>query len=356
MQSKILAYMTRYNFRKLVFCNDNDSGLKAIIAIHDTTLGPATGGCRMWTYASEEDAIMDALRLARGMTYKYAAAGVNLGGGKVVVIGDPRKDKSEALFRALGRFIDSLAGEYLTGEDVGITLEDLEYVRMETPHVVTLPEHAGGAGPISPSTAFGVLQAMRACLKEVNGDESLAGRSVALQGLGAVGAEVLPLLLKEGARVVVTDIDENKVRLARDEFNVDSVAPDEIHQQECDVFCPCALGAVINDETLNQLSCRIVCGSANNQLAEERHGDALQRRGILYAPDYIANAGGTIFDTDRLREGGFNRERARSNVARIYQTMERLIAISKREHIPTSQAADRLAEARLETMRKVRLI
>ena len=348
--------MSQYNHKKLVICNDNDAGLRAIIAIHDTTLGPAGGGLRMWTYPSEEAAMLDALRLARGMTYKFAAAGVNLGGGKAVIIGDPKTDKSEALFRALGRFIEGLNGEFLTGADVGITPDDLEYVRMETQYVVTRPEHAGGAGAISPTTAFGVIQAMKACLKEVFGDESLEEKTVALQGLGSVGSEMLRLLAQEKARVIVTDIDEEKVALAQNEAGVKAVAPEDIYAQQCDVFCPCALGAVINDYTVELLKCRIVCGSANNQLAEERHGDALQGRGILYAPDYVANAGGAIFDTDRLREGGFNRERAHQNVARIYQALERVIAISERDRIPTYLAADRLAEERLESMRRVKLI
>src|SRR5437016_10995659 len=203
----ILAYMERYDYENVFICQDRSVGLKAIIAIHDTTLGPATGGTRMWTYDSELDAIEDALRLARGMTYKYAAAGVNLGGGKCVIIGDPKKEKSEALFRVLGRFINRLNGTYLTGEDVGTTLRDMEYIRMETPFVVTLPTHMGGAGPIGGATAVGTLQAMRACLKEVFGDDSLKGRSVALQGLGAVGSEVIKLLMDAGAKVTITDID-----------------------------------------------------------------------------------------------------------------------------------------------------
>jgi len=356
MKSPVFDYLVRYGYKKVVLCQNGDVGLRAIVAIHSTDLGPATGGLRMWTYDSEEDAILDALRLARGMTYKYAAAGMNLGGGKAVIIGDPKTEKTEGLLRAVGRFIQSLHGEYQTGEDVGITLDDLEVIHGECDYVVTLPEHAGGAGPIGPATAVGVLEAMKACCEEVFGSPSLEGRRVALQGLGAVGWPALELLVKAGARVVVTDIDRPKVDAARRQFRVTAVAPDAIYGQPCDVFAPFALGAVINDRTVKALRCKIVCGSANNQLAEERHGDLLTRRGILYAPDYIANAGGTIFDTDRLLKGGFHRERAMRNVVRIGDRMREVIAIARRDRIPTYRAADRLAEQRLAMARSLRMI
>jgi leucine dehydrogenase len=356
MKSPIFDYLVRYGYKKVVLCQNRDVGLRAVIAVHSTDLGPATGGLRMWTYQSEEDAIMDALRLARGMTYKYAAAGLNLGGGKAVIIGDPRTEKSEALLRAVGRFIQSLHGEYQTGEDVGITLDDLEVIHGECDYVVTLPEHAGGAGPIGPATAIGVVEAMKACVEAALGAASLAGRRVALQGLGAVGWPALELLVKEGADVLVTDIDQAKVDAALRQFGVTAEAPDAIFAAPCDVFAPFALGAVINDQTVGALRCRVVCGSANNQLAEERHGDLLEQRGILYAPDYIANAGGTIFDTDRLLKGGFNRERALRNVLRIGERMREVIAIARREGIPTYRAADRLAEARLAMARSLRMI
>jgi leucine dehydrogenase len=356
MKSPIFDYLVRYSYKKVVLCQNNDVGLRAIVAIHSTDLGPATGGLRMWTYDSEEDAIMDALRLARGMTYKYAAAGLNLGGGKAVIIGDPQTQKTEALLRAVGRFIQSLQGEYQTGEDVGITLDDLEVIHGECDYVVTLPEHAGGAGPIGPATAVGVIEAMKACCEEALETPSLAGRRVAVQGLGAVGWPALELLVKEGAEVVVTDIDHVKVDAARRQCGVEAVAPEAIFAEPCDVFAPFALGAVINDRTVGELRCRVVCGSANNQLAEERHGDLLAKRGILYAPDYIANAGGTIFDTDRLLKGGFNRERATRNVRRIGERMREVIAVAKRERIPTYQAADRLAEERLRMARSLRMI
>jgi leucine dehydrogenase len=352
----ILAYMERYDYENLFICQDRSVGLRAIIAIHDTTLGPATGGTRMWTYQSEMDAIEDALRLARGMTYKYAAAGVNLGGGKCVVVGDPRREKSEMLFRALGRFINRLGGIYITGEDVGTTLREMEYMRMETPYVVTLPASWGGAGPIGGATAFGVVQGMKACAKAVYKRESLEGRTVTVQGLGAVGSEVVPLLIKEGARVVVTDTDREKVEAIAGRFSVSPVQPDEIIARAADIFCPCALGGVINAETIPRFNVKIICGSANNQLREERDGQEVEARGIVYAPDYIVNAGGTIFDTDRLNPGGFNPERAMTNVSRIYETMVSLIRISQAEKIPTYRAADLLAERRIEAVRKAKLL
>lgn len=352
----ILGYMEKYDYENLYFCQDKAIGLKAVIAIHDTTLGPATGGCRMWTYDREEDAIEDALRLARGMTYKYAAAGVNLGGGKAVIIGDPKTQKSEALFRALGRFINILNGRYITGEDVGTTLEDMEYIRMETPYVVTLPEYLGGAGQISPYTALGTIQALKAAHKHLYGTDALAGKRVAVQGVGSVGYHVVELLAKEGAELVLTDIDLERAKAVANKFGAETVAPDKIYEVDCDIFSPCALGAVINDETIPLLKCKIVAGCANNQLKEPPHGDLLEGKGIFYVPDYIANAGGTIYDTDRLMYGQHNKERAARNVNRIYQTMESVIKISEEEKIPTYEAADKYAERRISEIRKVKNI
>jgi leucine dehydrogenase len=350
----IFDYLSRYDYENVFLCQDKAVGLKAVIAIHDTTLGPATGGCRMWTYDSDWEAIEDALRLARGMTYKYAAAGVNLGGGKAVVIGDPKRRDREALFRTVGRFINRLGGKYYTGEDVGTTLEDMEYIRMETEYVVTLPTYLGGAGPISPMTAFGVIQAMRACCNEVYGSDELRGKRVVVQGLGAVGYELTRQLVELGVTVWGTDIDEEKRERVRREFAVKSVDPTGIYDLECEIFAPCALGAIINDETIPRLKCKIVCGSANNQLREANHGDLLAERGILYGPDYIVNAGGTIYDTDRLGVGGVSHERGRTKVARIYQTMEKVIDISRRDGIPTHRAADRMAEERIQAISEVR--
>jgi leucine dehydrogenase len=352
----ILSYMAQFDYENLYICQEAETGLRAIVAIHDTTLGPATGGCRMWTYPHEMAAIEDALRLARGMTYKYAAAGVNLGGGKAVVVGNPETDKSEALFRALGRFINRLGGAYITGEDVGTTLRDMEYIRMETPYVVTLPRELGGAGPISPATARGTMQGMRAACLEAFGSSDLQGRSVAVQGVGSVGSLLVEGLRAEGATVYLADIDERRAQTLAGRCGATAVPPDTIHALEVDVYSPCALGGVINDATLPELKCRVVAGCANNQLATIEHADLLQERGILYAPDYIINAGGTIYDTDRLQPGGFNEGRAWQHVDRIFETTRDLIEISREEGISTARAADRLAERRIAGARKVQNI
>lgn len=355
MTDHVFDYMNRYGYEKVLLWQNEDVGLRAVLAIHSTLLGPAAGGCRMWTYASDLDAVEDAMRLARGMTYKYAAADVSLGGGKVVILGDPRTQKSEMLFRALGRFIDNLRGEYLTGEDVGTTLQDMDYIRRETPYVITLSQESGGAGPIGGATAFGVLQAMKACAERTWGSPSLQGRRVVVQGLGAVGGPMVEQLLREQAEVWVADIDPARVTQFESQFGLRSLPPADVYGAAADIYCPCALGGVVDDESLPQFRVKIICGSANNQLREERHGDELTRRGILYAPDYIANAGGTVFDTDRLW-GGVNAARGMSKVARIYDRMKQLLDRAEAENIPTYLAADRMAEARLAQARAIKRI
>ncbi|HZQ10777.1 MAG TPA: Glu/Leu/Phe/Val dehydrogenase dimerization domain-containing protein [Anaerolineae bacterium] len=355
MTDHLFDYMSKFGYEKVLLFQNEDVGLRAVLAIHSTVLGPAAGGCRMWLYPSDLDAVEDAMRLARGMTYKYAAAGVNLGGGKVVILGDPKTQKSEMLFRALGRFINNLRGEYLTGEDVGTTLQDMDYIRMETPYVITLSQESGGAGPIGGATAFGVLQAMRACAEETWGSASLQGRKIVVQGLGAVGYPMVEYLVKENAVVTVADIDSTKVAQVQKDFGISSIDARDVFSANADIYCPCALGGVINDETLPQFRVKIICGSANNQLGAERHGDQLQQRGILYAPDYIANAGGTVFDTDRLW-GGVNVQRGMNKVAKIYERMKQVIDISKSQSIPTYLAADRLAEERIAQARAIKRI
>ena len=351
----IFDYLKKYDFENLFFCQDRALNFKAVIAIHDTTLGPATGGCRMWNrYLTEMDAIEDVLRLARGMTYKYAAAGVNLGGGKAIIVGDPERQDREPVFRMLGKFIDRLGGKYITGEDVGTTLQDMEYIRMETKHVVTLPTYLGGAGDIAPMTAFGTIRAMQACCSRVYGSDSIEGKRVAVQGLGAVGHSIVGQLHKLGAGIEVTDIDRTKISAMVAEYGVVAREPDEIFDVECDIFCPCALGKVINDETLDRLKCKIICGCANNQLAAERHGQMLEDRGLTYAPDYIANAGGTIYDTDRLEIGDVSHARGRAKVSRIYDNMQRVFEIADRDKIPTYLAADRMAEERIRLIAEVK--
>lgn len=350
----IFGYMEHYDYENVLFCQDKSLDFKAVIAVHDTTLGPATGGCRMWQYDNEMDAIEDALRLAKGMTYKYAAAGVNLGGGKAVIIGDPKRKDREPVFRVLGKFINRLGGKYITGEDVGTTLKDMEYIRMETKHVVTLPTYLGGAGDISPMTAFGVVRAMQACCKRVYGSDALEGKVVAVQGLGAVGHSAVDQLVRLGAKVVVCDIDPKKTDEAAAEYGVEKADPQGIYDVECDIFCPCALGGILNDDTLSRLKCKIVCGSANNQLREERHGALIEEKGMVYAPDYIANAGGTVYDTDRLISGRVSHERGREKVSRIYENMDKVFEVADRDHIPTYLAADRMAEERIRQVAQVK--
>lgn len=349
---KIFEYMEKYDYEQLVFCQENTSGLKAVICIHDTTLGPALGGTRMWNYATEEDAILDALRLARGMTYKNAAAGLNLGGGKTVIIGDSRTQKSEELFRAFGRYVQSLNGRYITAEDVGTNVQDMDWIHMETKFVTGVSSSYGSSGDPSPMTALGVWKGMKAAAKEAFGSDSLEGKTIAIQGLGHVGYYLAKHLTDEGARLVVTDINPESVKRVVREFVATPVNPEEIFRVKCDIFAPCALGAVINDETIPQLQCQVVAGAANNVLKEERHGDKLHEMGILYAPDYVINAGGVINVADELE--GYNYERALKKVETVYDNVAKVIAIAKRDNIPTYKAADRMAEERIAKMGKVR--
>ncbi|MBY0122458.1 branched-chain amino acid dehydrogenase [Bacillus sp. S/N-304-OC-R1] len=349
---EIFKYLEKYDYEQVVFCQDKTSGLKAIIAIHDTTLGPALGGTRMWTYASEEEAIEDALRLAKGMTYKNAAAGLNLGGGKTVIIGDPKKDKNEEMFRAFGRYIQGLNGRYITAEDVGTTVADMDLIHEETDYVTGISPAFGSSGNPSPVTAYGVYVGMKAAAKEAFGSDSLEGKVIAVQGVGNVAYSLCKHLHEEGAQLIVTDINKEAVQRAVNDFGAKAVEPNEIYGVECDIYAPCALGATINDETIPQLKAKVVAGSANNQLKEERHGDILHEMGIVYAPDYVINAGGVINVADELY--GYNAERALKKVEGLYQSIEKVIEISKRDNIPTYKAADRMVEERIERMRNSR--
>jgi leucine dehydrogenase len=342
--------MVEMGHERVLFCSNPEVGLQAIIAVHSTVLGPGLGGCRMWPYASTEEAMLDVLRLSRGMTYKAAAAGLNLGGGKAVIIGDAKKDKTEALFRAFGRYVDSLNGLYITAEDIGTGTEDMETVHHETRWVTGLPPESGGGGDPSPVTAFGTLQGIKAAVQHLGGD-SLKGQSVAVQGLGSVGFNLARFLRDEGAKVFGTDIDPETNARAREELGVEIVPLDEILEVECDVVAPCALGAVINDESIPKLRCRIVAGAANNQLKEDRHGQELHDRGILYAPDYVINAGGLINVYNELV--GYNREVAMRMARGIFGNMARLFEISRAQSIPTYLAADRLAEERIGKMKGI---
>lgn len=351
---ELFDYITTHNHEEVVFWADKETGLKAIVAIHNTTLGPALGGCRMWPYATEEEALLDVLRLAEGMTYKSSVAGLNLGGGKAVIIGDPARDKSEALFRAFGRLVDSLNGRYITAEDVGTTVDDMACVRRETRHVVGLPPGGKrqGSGDPSPLTAFGVYRGMKACCQACFGADSLAGLTVAIQGLGKVGADLARRLVVDGAKVIAAELDARRAGELAGELGLQLVPPDEIYGVACDIFAPCALGAVLNDETIPRLRCRIVAGAANNQLAEERHGFELAERNILYAPDYVINAGGIISVTSEL--GAYDMREAWYKTADIFDTVLRVIRLAGDEGIPTHLAAHRLAQARIELARQER--
>jgi len=328
---------------ELVFWSEPRSGYRGIIAIHDTTLGPALGGTRFWKYENERAAIVDALRLSRGMTYKAAIAGLGLGGGKSVIWGDSHTDEREAIFRAHGRAVESLKGRYITAEDVGTSPADMEFVRKETKHVAGLP---GGSGDPSPVTAYGVYRGIKACAKIEYGDDSLAGRHVAVQGLGHVGYFLCEDLAQEGAKLTVTDIDPGRVQKAVEAFGATAVATEAIYDVDADIFAPCALGAVINDDTIARLKVDIVAGAANNQLERSRtHSQALMDRGILYAPDYVINGGGLINVYGELH--GWSLEQSKDKAGHIYDSLLHIFQLAKSEGIPTGVAADRIAEDRI---------
>jgi leucine dehydrogenase len=342
------------DYEQVIFNNDPISGLRSIIAIHSTALGPALGGSRFYPYSSEDAAVEDVLRLAKGMTYKAAAAGLDLGGGKGVIIGDPQRDKSEELFRAYGRFVDALGGRYITAEDVGTAREDMDVVRRETRWVTGVSEVYGGSGDPSPVTAHGVIQGIKAVAMELWNTAELGGRRFAVQGVGKVGYNVVKGLRAEGANVTIADIDVDNLAKAVNDFGVSTTQIPEIHRLECDVFVPCALGGVLNDETIPQLNCAAVAGAANNQLLDHEHGKLIEDAGILYAPDFILNAGGLINVADELR--GYDQKRALAQVEGIFHTLRKVFRIAKLEEITTTQAADRLAEERIRRISRIQQI
>src|SRR5687768_3105159 len=341
----LLDTVAKMGHEQVVLCHDASCGYRGIIAIHSTTLGPALGGTRFWQYASSEEAIVDALRLSRGMTYKNAVAGLNLGGGKSVIIGDNKTTRRELIFRAHGRFVESLGGRYITAEDVGTSTHDMDFVHMDTKHVAGL---AGLSGDPSPVTAHGVFRSIQASAKYRWGSDDLAGKTVTLQGCGHVGYYLAKELSAAGAKLIVTDIDAERVRSVVTEFGAKAVELDEIYGAKADIFAPCALGGIINDKTIPKLKVEIVAGAANNQLLEARHGDELEERDILYAPDYVANAGGVINVYGEL--AGWDSSRALRQAAEIYDTVLHVFEIAKQDGIPTYQAADRLAERRLKSV------
>lgn len=349
----IFTYMNDSDYEQLIVCQDASSNLKAIIAIHDTTLGPALGGARMWTYETESAAMKDALRLAKGMTYKNAAAGLNLGGGKAVIIGDPQKDKSEALFRSFGRYVQSLNGRYITAEDVGTTEKDMDMIYQETNFVTGTSIAPGSSGDPSPVTAYGIYLGMKAAAKVAFGNDSLAGKTIAVQGVGQVALTLCDYLHKEDVQLIVTDIHKEAVKRAVDRFNAKAVDPNDIYDVACDIYSPCALGATINDDTIPRFKAKVIAGSANNQLESSKHGKQLHEKGIVYAPDYVINAGGVINIADELN-GSYQQTRAMKKVETIYNQLLEIFDISSKENIPTHIAADRLAEKRIKEVRNSR--
>ncbi len=338
-------------YERVVHCDDPDSGLKAYISVHDTTLGPALGGMRMWPYLSEQEAFTDVNRLSAGMTYKSAVAETGLGGGKAVIIGNPKTDKSEALFRAMGRFVEVLGGLYTTAEDVGTNVQDMVTVRQETSHVTGLPRNMESSGDPSPFTAIGVYMGILACVEKLGGSD-LKGIRIAIQGCGNVARFLCGHLAEAGAELIVTDIVQDKVQLMIDKHGAKPASPEEIYDIECDVFAPCALGAVINDDTVPRLKSKIVAGGANNVLLTEEHGDRLRERGILYAPDFVINAGGIINVSVELEPDGYNEQRALEKVRNIHNAVRDILETADREDVATNRAAILLAERKLEDGRK----
>jgi len=337
----------KMDHEQVVFCNDPTTGLKAIIAIHDTTLGPALGGCRFWNYESEEDALVDVLRLSRGMTYKASVAGLPLGGGKAVIIGDSKKLKSEAFFRSFGKFVNSLSGRYITAEDVNIKVEDINHVAKETNYVSGVTTREYGSGDPSPITAFGVFQGIKAAVKYKLKTDSLKGVRVAVQGTGAVGGYLCEYLHKEGAKLIVADINSEAVKSIAEKFDAELAETKSIHSSDVDVFAPCALGGIINDETIPQIKAKIVAGGANNQLLDEkRHGMMIRESGILYAPDYVINAGGLMSVCGELKIS--TPEEILKEAEKIYETMLKIFLEADSKNIATHVASDLIAEERLE--------
>ncbi len=353
MQQSVFELMQSMGHEQVVFCHDPHSGLNAIISIHNTTLGPALGGTRLWNYNSHEEAIIDALRLSRGMTFKAAISGLNLGGGKAVIIADPAQ-KSEALWRRYGKFVNSLNGKYITAEDVNTSARDMEFIRLETSHVTGVPEYMGGSGDPSPFTAYGVFVGMKASAKKIWGSDDLHGKKVVVQGVGHVGQYLVGHLIDAGAKVYIADINEEKIRQTVEKFRtVEVVNNDSIFDLEMDVYAPCALGATVNTESIGKMKCPIIAGAANNQLADENvHGPMLIEKGILYAPDFLINAGGLINVAAELE--GYNKDRVMGNVEKIYDRTLDIYKLSEEKGIHTQLAAMHIAERRLADIANVK--
>lgn len=347
----VIGNMEIMGHEQVVFCTDTETGLKAIIAIHDTTLGPALGGTRMWNYSNEADALQDVLRLSRGMTFKAAISGLNLGGGKAVIIGDATKEKTEALMKKFGEYVDVLGGKYITAEDVGMNTKDMEYVREMTKHVTGIPESMGGSGDPSPVTAYGVYWGMKASAKFKWGSESLEGKTILVQGVGHVGENLVKHTTEEGAKVFITDINEEKLTEVSEKYGAEIIMGDSIYDMDMDIYAPCALGATLNTDTISRLKCEIVAGAANNQLEDEVvHGEMIKEKGIVYAPDFLINAGGLINVYSEIH--GYDREKSLDKTKKIYETTLEILLKAEQEDITTHTAALAIAEQRIQDNRK----
>lgn len=351
----VIGHMAEMDHEEILFCHDKATGLKAIIAVHNTVLGPALGGTRMWTYATESEAITDVMRLSRGMTYKAAVAGLNLGGGKAVIIGDSRTEKTEAKLRRFGQFVNDLGGKYYTAEDVGMGSRDMELIHMHTKYVTGLPEHMGGSGNPSPVTAYGVYSGMKAAAKFAFGSDSLSGKKIAVQGCGSVGQALIERLVKEGATVFVNDLFEDKVAETVNKYGVKAISTEELYHGAFDIYAPCALGATVNDETLSSMKVSVIAGAANNQLQdEEKHGRMVREKGIVYAPDFVINGGGLI-NVYAEYLGNYNLKNAMDKTEKIYDVIFQVLQNASTHGISSLQAAKNLAEQRIAEMSALKL-
>ena len=352
-ENPVLKEMSALGHEQIVFCQDEETGLKAIIAVHSTVLGPALGGTRMWAYNNELEAINDVIRLSRGMTYKASISGLNLGGGKAVIIGDAKTQKTDALMQKFGEFVNRLSGNYITAEDVGMTTHDMEMVRLKTKHVTGIPQSMGGSGDPSPVTAYGVYMGMKAAAKYKWGDDSLKGKKIAVQGIGHVGENLVKHITEEGAIVTINDISDDRLDAVAAKYGSTIVKGDAIYDVDMDIYAPCALGATVNTDTLNRLNCSVIAGAANNQLLDENvHGKMAMDKDIIYAPDFLINAGGLINVYSELK--GYDSEKAMEKTKEIYNTTLDILKKSELEGITTHEAAKRIAEARVEEVRKAK--
>ncbi|GHC59707.1 Glu/Leu/Phe/Val family dehydrogenase [Ulvibacter litoralis] len=347
----VFGQMSFDNHEQIVFCNDKDTGLKAIIGIHNTVLGPALGGTRMWQYASEWDALNDVLRLSRGMTFKSAVTGLNLGGGKAVIIGDAKTQKTPELMLRFGEFVHSLGGKYITAEDVGMATSDMDLVRTVTPYVTGISEDKGGAGNPSPITAYGVFMGMKAAAKYTYGSDVLEDKVVYVQGIGNVGEALVENLTNEGAKVFISDINQDRLEEVRDKYSATIYTGSNLYAEQMDIYAPCALGATVNDDTINQLKAKIIAGAANNQLADEnKHGQILREKGIVYAPDFLINAGGIINVYAELENYG--RQEIIRKTENIYNTTLEILNNAETNGVTTHQAAFDVAQSRIDARKK----